>query len=124
MKTLTRIVSVVTLVLGVVSLAVGGMNIGVFYGGLGGTEVGDAVAAALSGVVVVLLMAGGLMDLVLRPAGPARGQAARRLHRGGRLRRPRGHPRRGGARCWTSPSQRALGLVSHAGALPRLRASP
>ena len=42
----------------------GGMNIGVIYAGLGGTEVGDAVAAALSGVVVVLLMAGGLMDLV------------------------------------------------------------
>ena len=40
------------------------MNIGVIYAGLGGTEVGDAVAAALSGVVVVLLMAGGLMDLV------------------------------------------------------------
>ena len=64
MKTVLRIVSVLMLITGIVSLAVGGMNIGVIYAALGGTEVGDAVAAALSGVVVVLLMAGGLMDLV------------------------------------------------------------
>ncbi len=64
MKTLTRIVSVVTLVLGVVSLAVGGMNIGFFYGSFAGTDFGDAVAAVLSGVVIILLMVGGLMDLI------------------------------------------------------------
>ena len=64
MKTLLRVISVLMLVLGIVSLAVGGMNIGFFYESFGGTDFGDAVAAVLSGVVIILLMVGGLMDLI------------------------------------------------------------
>ena len=64
MKTLLRVISVLMLILGVISLVVGGMDIGIFYEGFSGTSFGDAVAAVLSGVVVVLLMAGGLMDLI------------------------------------------------------------
>lgn len=64
MKTLLRIISVLMLIVGVISLAVGGMNIGFFYESFSGTDFGDAVAAVLSGVVVILLMVGGLMDLI------------------------------------------------------------
>ena len=64
MKTILRIISVLMLIVGVISLAVGGMNIGFFYESFGGSDFGDAMAAVLSGVVIVLLMVGGLMDLI------------------------------------------------------------
>ena len=58
MKTVLRIISVLMLLTGIVSLAAGGINIGVIYEGFGG------IAAALSAVVVVLLIIGGLTDLI------------------------------------------------------------
>lgn len=48
MKTVLRIISVLMLLTGIVSLAAGGINIGVIYEGLGGTAVGSGIAAALS----------------------------------------------------------------------------
>ena len=54
-----RIVSVLTLIAGVISLVAGGMNTGVFYAGFG-----ETLAAILTAVVVLLLMVGGLMDLI------------------------------------------------------------
>ena len=59
MKTLMRIVSVLTLIAGVISLVAGGMNIGVFCAGFGETP-----AAILTAVVVLLLMPGVLMDVI------------------------------------------------------------
>lgn len=53
MKTVLRIISVLMLLTGIVSLAAGGINIGVIYEGFGGTA-----------VVVVLLIIGGLTDLI------------------------------------------------------------
>lgn len=64
MKTVLRIISVLMLLTGIVSLAAGGINIGVIYEGLGGTAVGSGIAAALNAVVVVLLIIGGLTDLI------------------------------------------------------------
>ena len=64
MKTVLRIISVLMLLSGIVSLAAGGINIGVIYEGLGGTAVGNGIAAALSAAVVVLLIIGGLTDLI------------------------------------------------------------
>lgn len=52
MKTVLRIISVLMLLTGIVSLAAGGINIGVIYEGFGGTA------------VVVLLIIGGLTDLI------------------------------------------------------------
>lgn len=59
MKTLMRIISVLTLITGVISLAAGGMNIGVIYSGFG-----ETLTAILSAVIVLLLMVGGLMDVI------------------------------------------------------------
>ena len=64
MKTILRIISVLMLLTGAVSLAVGGINIGVIYETIGGTSVGDGIAAALSAAVIVLVMVGRLMDLI------------------------------------------------------------
>ena len=54
-----RIVSVLTLIAGVISLVAGGMNTGVFYAGFG-----ETLAAILTAVVVLLLMPGVLMDVI------------------------------------------------------------
>ena len=59
MKTLMRIVSVLTLIAGVISLVAGGMNTGVFCAGFG-----ETLAAILTAVVVLLLMPGVLMDVI------------------------------------------------------------
>lgn len=76
MKTLMRIVSVLTLIAGVISLVAGGMNTGVFYAGFG-----ETLAAILTAVVVLLLMPGVLMDVIcgllgLRAAKRPGGSAA------------------------------------------------
>ena len=54
-----RIVSVPTLIAGVISLVADGMNIGVFCAGFG-----ETLAAILTAVVVLLLMPGVLMDVI------------------------------------------------------------
>ena len=59
MKTIMRIVSVLMLITGVAALAMGAVNIGFFQ-----QSFGETVAAVLTGIVVVMLMLGGLMDLI------------------------------------------------------------
>lgn len=91
MKLLLRILSVITLIAGILSLAAGGINIGFFFH----SGFPDPLAIALTVLVVVLLMVGGVPDvlcglLCLRAAThPPQG------HRRHRLRRAGGHSRGG-----------------------------
>lgn len=63
MKTLMRIVSVLTLIAGVISLVAGGMNTGVFYAGFGETlaaipgAVNIAISPSLQHVLGIVLPA-------------------------------------------------------------------
>ena len=57
MKLLLRILSVITLIAGILSLAAGGINIG-FFG------FPDPLAIALTVLVAVLLMVGGVLDVL------------------------------------------------------------
>ena len=60
MKLLLRILSVLTLVVGILSLAAGGINIGFFFH----SGFPDPLAIALTVLVVVLLMVGGVLDVL------------------------------------------------------------
>ena len=64
MKTILRVISVLMLLTGIVSLTAGGINIGVIYEAFGGTEIGGGIAAVLSAAVIILLIVGGLTDLI------------------------------------------------------------
>ena len=100
-----RIVSVLTLIAGVISLVAGGMNTGVFYAGFG-----ETLAAILHRRRRPAAHAGRPHGRNLRASGPARREAARRQHRRDCLRRPRRHT--GAVNIAISPSlQHVLGIV-------------
>ena len=81
MKTMLRVISLLMLLTGMVSLAVGGINIGVIYEGFSAIAIGNGIAALLSAAVIILLILGGITDLIcgllgLRAAGRPGGSTA------------------------------------------------
>ena len=81
MKTMLRVISPLMLLTGMVSLAVGGINIGVICEGFSAIAIGNGIAALLSAAVIILLILGGITDLIcgllgLRAAGRPGGSTA------------------------------------------------
>ena len=79
MKTMLRVISLLMLLTGMVSLAVGGINIGVIYEGFSAIAIGNGIAALLSAAVIILLILGGITDLICGLLGlQAAGRDSRR----------------------------------------------